>query len=170
MILTCTVHKRPESGDGGRWEETETHRHVCEFFPVVMSRKDSCLLLSLTLRLYCVLCSWQSMPSTPVTACTSLRLCSIAHSARTGDEMTWHSLIELHYFTFYSKKVGEEWHEVIQRRWEVMELDGTNDETEQNGGAIRWDGGRLREMRRSQKGSEEINSQGKRVRRYNAWQ
>lgn len=151
-------------GDGRRQRHTE--KSVNSFL-LWWAEKDSCLLLSLTLRLYCVLCSWQSMPSTPVTACTSLRLCSIAHSARTGDEMTWHSLIELHYFTFYSEKVGEEWREVIRRRWEVMELD--DDETEQNGGAIRWDGGRLREMRRSQRGSEEINSRGKRVRWYNAW-
>lgn len=68
--------------------ERESDRHVCEFFPVVMRRKESCLLLSLTLRLHCVLCLWQSMPSTPVTACTSLELCSIAHSARSEDEMT----------------------------------------------------------------------------------
>lgn len=45
--------QRPEMEGDGR-KDGEKNRHVCEFFPVVMRRKGSCLLLSLTLRLHCV--------------------------------------------------------------------------------------------------------------------
>lgn len=41
-------------GDGEGWEETEEERDDCAFFPVVMSRRAFCLLLSPTLRRYCV--------------------------------------------------------------------------------------------------------------------
>lgn len=122
--------------------EREWDKHICEFFPVVMRRKESCLLLSLTLRLYCVLCLWQSTPSSPVTACTSLRLCPTAHSARREDEMAWHSLIgngeDLHCFSLYYKTERVTW-----GYSEEMERDGTNDERNEIG----WDRMRWKEIR-----------------------
>lgn len=89
MIMTKNVRGKDQSlemeGNGRRKQEKD--RHVCEFFPVVMRRKESCLLLSHTLRLYCLLYLWPSVQSTPVTACTSLELSSTAHSERSKDDM-----------------------------------------------------------------------------------
>lgn len=81
MIVKPDNNKPCMYGESGETGE----RHVHESFPVAMSRKESCLLLSVTLRPFCVLCLRQSMPSTPVSACTSLQLRS---AARKEDEMT----------------------------------------------------------------------------------
>lgn len=139
-------------GDGRRNRETD--RHVCELFPVVMRRKESCLLLSLTLRLYCVLCLWQSMPSTPVTACTALGLCSIAPSARSEDEMRWHCLIwhDEEWLFYVLSSEG-------RRRSDMRLFSGDGERWNKwwKGTKWGWDGMRWKEIEGDEKmGSEEI--------------
>lgn len=52
-LIRC-LSKRLQAGDGGRWEEKVKDRHVCELFPVVMSRIESCLLTHTETIVFCI--------------------------------------------------------------------------------------------------------------------